>query len=128
MTDRLPLEGMRVNGRFSLPKGVEIPRLQDRDQLRRELDAFRAQVDVSPGFRQQDRYTQEAFDLVLGGAAQKAFDLSQESDELRDRYGRKQAGQRLLLARRLVESGARFVTLTYGGWDMHNDITSNFNR
>ena len=47
---------------------------------------------------------------------------------MRDRYGRNQAGQRLLLARRLVEAGARFVTLTYGGWDMHRDITKSFDQ
>ena len=73
-----PLDGMRVDGKFSLPKGVEVPRLQDRDQLRRELDLFRRRVDSSVSFQQQDRYTQEAFNLVLGGAAQKAFDLTGE--------------------------------------------------
>lgn len=118
-----PLEGMRVNGRFSLPQGVQVPRLQDRDDLRRKLDAFRAQVDLSPGFRQQDQYTQEAFDLVLGGAAQKAFDLTQESDETRDRYGRDSMGEKALLARRLVESGVTFVTMSdaWGHWDHHGD-------
>lgn len=118
-----PLDGVRVNGRFSLPKGVEVPRLSDRDQLRRELDRYRRSLDLSEGFRQQDRYTQEAFDLVLGGTAQKAFDITREPDAVRDRYGRDSLGDKTLLARRLVEAGVTFVTLSdaWGHWDHHGD-------
>ncbi len=118
-----PLDGMRVDGKFSLPKGVEVPRLQDRDQLRRELDLFRRRVDSSVSFQQQDRYTQEAFNLVLGGAAQKAFDLSGEPDAVRDRYGRDSFGDKALLARRLVDAGVTFVTMSdaWGHWDHHGD-------
>ena len=47
-----------------------------------------------------------------------------ESDKLRDEYGRGQAGARMLMARRLVEAGSRFVTMTYGGWDHHDNIES----
>lgn len=118
-----PLDGVNINGKFSMPKGVQINRLQDRDSLRRELDRYRDQVSTSVAFQQQDRYTQEAYDLVLGGSAQKAFDLSQESDEVRDRYGRDSLGEKALLARRLVESGVTFVTLSdaWGHWDHHGD-------
>jgi hypothetical protein len=118
-----PLDGVNINGKFSLPKGIQIPRLQDRDRLRRELDQFRGQVQTSVGFQQQDRYTQEAYDLVLGGAAQKAFDLSQEPDAVRDRYGRDSLGEKALLARRLVEAGVTFVTMSdaWGHWDHHGD-------
>ena len=118
-----PLDGMRVDGKFSLPKGVEVPRLQDRDQLRRELDLFRRRVDSSVSFQQQDRYTQEAFNLVLGGAAQKAFDLSGEPDAVRGRYGRDSFGDKALLARRLVDAGVTFVTMSdaWGHWDHHGD-------
>lgn len=118
-----PLDGVKIDGKFSLPKGIQIPRLQDRDQLRRQLDQFRAHVDTSVAFQQQDRYTQEAFDLVLGGAAQKAFDLSEEPDSVRDRYGRDSMGEKALLARRLVEAGVTFVTMSdaWGHWDHHGD-------
>lgn len=118
-----PLDGMNVNGRFSLPAGVAVPRLQDRDLLRQQLDLFRSRTESSAGYQQQDRYTQEAFQLVLGGAAQKAFDLSQESDTTRDRYGRDSLGEKTLLARRLVESGVTWVTLSdaWGHWDHHGD-------
>ena len=118
-----PLDGINVNGRFSLPQGVAVPRLQDRNLLRQELDQFRRRLDSSVSFQQQDRYTQEAFDLVLGGNAQKAFDLSQESHETRNRYGRDSMGEKALLARRLVESGVTWVTMSdaWGHWDHHGD-------
>ena len=118
-----PLDGMKVDGKFSLPKGVEVPRLQDRDQLRRELDLFRRRVDSSAEFQRQDRYTQEAFELVLGGAAQKAFDLTSEPDSVRDRYGRDSFGSKALLARRLVDAGVTFITMSdaWGHWDHHGD-------
>lgn len=118
-----PLDGMKVDGKFAMPKGVEVPRLQDRDHLRRQLDLYRGQLETSVGFQQQDRYTQEAYELVLGGTARKAFDLSQESDETRNRYGRDSLGEKALLARRLVEAGATFITLSdaWGHWDHHGD-------
>ncbi len=118
-----PLDGVRVNGRFSLPEGIAAPRLQDRNGLRLQLDRLRRQVDNSPALSRQDRFTQEAFDLVLGGAARNAFDISQESDSMRDRYGRDSMGEKTLLARRLVEAGVTFVTLSdaWGHWDHHGD-------
>ena len=64
----------------------------------------------------------KAYDLIGNSDTQEAFKLEKESPETRDRYGRNTAGARMLLARRLVEAGARFVTLTYGGWDMHDGI------
>ena len=48
--------------------------------------------------------------------------------KVRDAYGRNQAGARMLLSRRLVEAGARFVTMTYGGWDMHDRIQTGIER
>jgi hypothetical protein len=66
----------------------------------------------------------KAYDLINSTTAQEAFKIEKESPELRDKYGRNTAGARMLLARRLTEAGARFVTLTYGGWDMHNNIAN----
>jgi len=63
-----------------------------------------------------------AYSLIGDEHARTAFEIEKEPAALRDRYGRNTAGARMLLARRLVEHGARFVTLTYGGWDMHNNI------
>ena len=75
-----------------------------------------------------DRFTQDAYAMVTGPAARAAFDLSTESPHLRDRYGRHQWGQSALLARRMVEAGVRFVTLTYGGWDHHSNIEAGMKR
>ena len=55
----------------------------------------------------------------------EAFDLTKESEEIRDKYGRDNFGQGCLLARRLVENKVRFVEVSYGGWDMHNDVFGN---
>lgn len=80
----------------------------------------------SDGVGAMNTFYQRAYDLLDTPAAKEAFDLGKEDTKLRDKYGRNQAGQRLLMARRLVEAGTRLVTLTYGGWDMHTNITQGF--
>jgi hypothetical protein len=69
-----------------------------------------------------DEYFQQGHSLVTSPEAQKAFDISQESPETRERYGRDGFGQRCLLARRLVDAGVPFITVYDGGWDHHSDI------
>ena len=69
-------------------------------------------------------FYQRAYSLIGDQNAREAFDIEKEPAALRDRYGRNTAGARMLLARRLVEFGTRFVTLTYGGWDMHDNISN----
>ena len=65
-----------------------------------------------------DQCDKQAYDLILGDAG-KVFDLAQEKDELRERYGRTTFGQSCLLARRLVEKGVPYITINYSGWDTH---------
>lgn len=72
-------------------------------------------------------FYEKAYDLINSASAQDAFKLEKESPEMHDRYGRNQAGSRMLLARRLAEAGARFITLTYGSWDMHQNILGGMN-
>ena len=69
-------------------------------------------------------FYQRAYGLIGDENARVAFDIEKETPALRDKYGRNTAGARMLLARRLVEAGTRFVTLTYGGWDMHDNISN----
>lgn len=69
-------------------------------------------------------FYQRAYGLINDENARAAFDIEKEPAALRDKYGRNTAGARMILARRLVESGSRFVTLTYGGWDMHDNIAN----
>ena len=68
-----------------------------------------------------DTFYQRAYGLISSQQAREA-DINKEPAKLRDEYGRNQAGQRLLLARRLVESGVRFVSTVYGGWDNHDNV------
>ena len=92
------------------------------------FDGARRDVDASGLMEGLDRFDHEAFSIVLGQEARRAFDLSKEDPRLRDRYGRHQWGQSALLARRLVEAGVRFVTLTFGGWDFHSSLESGMKR
>jgi Protein of unknown function (DUF1501) len=105
-----------------LADGLTIERLEDRKQLNKLLDQNQRQIESRNQIELLDRFQHKAFELVVGNAGRKAFDISQESPELRDRYGRNTWGQSTLLARRLVEAGATFVTVHLGGWDHHWDL------
>lgn len=102
-------------------------RLSERLTLSKQLDQLRRDVDKSGAMSALDRYQQEAVDLVLGGKARAAFDLKNEPQKIRERYGKHLWCQQTLLARRLVEAGVAFVTidLSYhpasGTWDTHGD-------
>jgi uncharacterized protein (DUF1501 family) len=73
-------------------------------------------------------FYERAYNLLGSEEAKTAFDLGKEDEKTREAYGKNQAGQRLLMARRLVEAGCRLVTLTYGGWAMHQGITAAMKR
>ena len=75
-----------------------------------------------------DSFYLKAYDMISSPEARSAFELHKEPQKLRETYGLNSAGQRLLMARRLVESGVRFVALTYGGFDHHTNIETNINR
>jgi len=96
---------------LSLLKGIEPQRLVDRVNLMRQLDSYRRAADAAGVMDSLDVFNQKAVEMVTSPKAREAFDLSQESDSLRDRYGRHEWGQRALLARRLVESGVSWVTV-----------------
>jgi hypothetical protein len=113
---------------LALPVGVDPSRASGRRGLLGAFDGARRDVDASGLMEGLDRFDQEAFSIVLGRAARQAFDLSKEDPRLRDRYGRDQWCQSALLARRLVEAGVRFVTLTFSGWDFHSSLESGMKR
>jgi hypothetical protein len=102
------------------PKGVTPQRVEERRTLLHSVDALEREADRVDLYRNSDEFQQKAYGLILGDA-KKAFDLSQEKDAVRDRYGRNQFGQSCLLARRLVEAGVPFITINDGGWDTHKD-------
>jgi hypothetical protein len=99
---------------------VENRRLDDRRALLKGLDQVNRDVDRSRLMEGLDAFEQQAFNLVLS-RSQQAFDLKYEDPRVVDRYG-PGLGQQLLTARRLCESGCGFVTVDYGGWDMHGNI------
>ena len=102
--------------------GIDASRLRNRQGLLTSLDASHCAIDKSGIRTGFDSFETEAFEMLSSTQARAAFDIRKESPQLRDRYGRTTWGQSALVARRLVEAGVRFVTLTFSGWDMHSSI------
>ncbi len=113
---------------LNLAGGVDAERFARRQEALESVNGYFASRHNADSVTAMDSFYERAYSLINSQKAREAFEIEKEDSKLRDRYGRNQAGQRLLLARRLVEAGARFVSMTYGGWDMHNDISNNFNR
>ncbi|MCH8831019.1 MAG: DUF1501 domain-containing protein [Planctomycetes bacterium] len=111
---------------FDTAADVDSVRLSDRKALFNALDRYQAKTEKQLDFaRTHDEFYEQAFALSTSQRAKQAFDISQEPEKLRDAYGRNRVGQGLLMARRLVEAGVRFVavkgyvdTKIYG-WDHH---------
>jgi hypothetical protein len=118
-----PVNGEELSGKFKLPEGIQVDRLQNRESLRREFDRLRRDLDLAETLERSDRYTREAFEMTVSGKVEKAFDLNQEPDALRDAFGRDSIGEKALLARRLVESGVTYVLVSarWGYFDHHGD-------
>jgi len=112
-------EGFVAQG-MKLANGITPERSQSRRSLLEDVDSLARHLEKEKLFQAMDSYQEKAYGLVLGDA-KKAFDLSEETAELRERYGRNPFGQSCLLARRLVERGVPFVTINDGGWDNHVD-------
>ena len=99
-------------------EGISDARQRLRRELLHQVNTLGRAMPGDPRLAALDRCETQAYDLILGDGG-KVFDLSQEKDALRDRYGRNTFGQSCLLARRLVERGAPFVTINYKDWDTH---------
>ncbi len=118
-----PVKGLELAGKFNLPEGIELSRLNDRNDLRRQFDRIKRDLDLSQSMDRTDRFTQQAYEMVLSGKVQKAFNIDEETDAMRDEYGHDSVGQKALLARRLVEAGVTFVLVSgaWGYFDHHGD-------
>jgi hypothetical protein len=108
-----------------LVEGVASPtitkeRQEARRNLLRNLNTMGAALKGDANLEALSRSEDQAYDLILGDAG-KVFNLAEEKDELRDRYGRSSFGQSCLMARRLVERGVPYVTINYKGWDTHKE-------
>ncbi|MEQ8855476.1 DUF1501 domain-containing protein [Gimesia sp.] len=113
---------------LNLPGGVDDKRFTRRRSLLDAVNDHFVTKEKADSLDAVDTFYKQAYDMVSSKASQEAFDLDKEDAKVRDAYGRNQAGARMLLSRRLVEAGARFVTMTYGGWDMHDRIQTGIER
>ncbi len=117
------MDNMKLNG-------ISLERLQDRRQLLTSMDALRRDIDAKGTMQGMDAFGQKALDVLTSSKLLDALDLSKEDPKLVERYGDGKpykyqydgaptCNDHLLIARRLVEAGARFVSLSYGRWDSH---------
>ncbi len=126
-----------------LPNGIESTDFNMRRRLRDIVNGEFAKLEADPApLETMDSFYQQAYDMISSPTVRDAFDLSKEPESLKKEYGfgrflenghygqpyGSQAGMRMLLARRLVEAGARFVSLTFGGWDDHVQIRENYEK
>jgi hypothetical protein len=98
--------------------GVSEQRQRDRRALLHQLDTLGGLLQGQSTFEAYTQGEDQAYELILGESG-KVFDLSQEKDDVRERYGRNTLGQSCLAARRLVEKGVPYVTINARGWDTH---------
>ena len=113
---------------LALSNQLTVDRLSDRRSLIGHFDHLRREADRSGTLDAMDRFDRQAFELITSEKAREAFDIAKEDPKLRETYGRHSWGQSTLLARRLVEAGATFVSCHFGGWDHHWDLEAGMNR
>jgi hypothetical protein len=109
---------------LSLPKSLTTEAIEDRHTMLSIVDRHFRQKEELAEFAKMDAFEEQALKMLLDPRVKQAFDLSQESEKTKDQYGRNRVGQSVLLARRLVEAGCRFVTAAgykHGQWDTHGD-------
>ncbi len=108
------------NARTNMNLRLTLDRLGERRSLLKEFDQVNREIDASGLMHGLDSFEGQAFELILS-RARDAFDINREDPRTRDHYGRG-LGEQLLVARRLCEAGVGFVTLNFGGWDMHGQV------
>ena len=102
------------------PSGVSLERVDRRKSILNQIDQLQRSADLQPAsFDALDEHVKTAHRMITSSETKLAFAMDQEPEKLREAYGKHRFGQSCLLARRLVESGVRFVTVTDGGWDTH---------
>jgi hypothetical protein len=107
---------------LNTPTDIDTKRLSRRRHLLAAVDEHFRSIEKSDAITAMDSFYDAAYKLISSDKAREAFNLKAEPAKLRDEYGRNAAGQRFLLARRLVEAGTRMVFVNYGSWDHHSNI------
>ena len=113
---------------LNMHDGITQERFDQRRSILSTVDEHFRTLEKSDALTAMDSFYQSAYSLVSSASAREAFNLAAEPEKIRNEYGMHDAGQRMLMARRLVEAGTRFVSLTFGGWDMHQNIAKNMER
>ena len=118
-----------ANGGFkvqdlNLPGGIDDSRFATRRHILDAVNDHFAKKEKGDGLAAMDTFYDRAYSLISSPKAREAFNIAAEPAAVRDEYGRNAAGQRMLMARRLVAAGVRFVSLQYGGWDLHAGISA----
>lgn len=118
-----PVSGKDLSGRLKLVEGLSVERLGSRRDLAEQMDQWKRDIGKNEAIASADHFTQQAYEVLMAGSAQRALNLEEESPAMRDRYGRDSLGEKALLARRLVEAGSTFVTVSgaWGYFDHHGD-------
>jgi uncharacterized protein (DUF1501 family) len=111
-----------------LSLNVSDERFNRRRSILDTVDSHFRYLEQNDALASMDTFYQQAYDLISSPKARDAFAIDKEDSKMREAYGMNQAGQRLLMARRMVEAGVRYVSVTYGGWDMHTGIGSNITK
>ena len=111
---------------LKLPGGVTTDRFGQRQTMLTAVDDHFRKLEKSDSLDAMDSFYQRAYAMISSKEAREAFELNAESEATKEQYGKNTAGMRMLLARRLVEGGVRFVSTTYGGWDHHTNIRDGF--
>ena len=109
---------------LALPGGIDESRFATRRHVLDAVNDYFAKKEKSDNIAAMDTFYQRAYSLISSEKAREAFNIGAEPAAIRDEYGRNAAGQRMLMARRLVAAGVRMVTLQFGGWDMHTGIAN----
>jgi hypothetical protein len=113
---------------LNLPKGIDEQRFSRRRTMLETVDDHFRSLEESDALDAMDSFYQRAYSLISSKEAREAFDVAAEPDAIKLEYGKNSAGMRMLMCRRLVEAGVRFVSMTYGSWDHHTNLAGAFKR
>jgi hypothetical protein len=113
---------------LNMAGGITPERFERRRSILGTVDDHFRKLEKSDALTAMDSFYQAAYGLVSSKEAREAFNLAAEPEAIRKEYGEHEAGQRMLMARRLVEGGVRFVSMTYGGWDHHANIAKSLEK
>ena len=113
---------------LSLSPEVDHQRFQERQNMLEAVDAHFKTLEKSDALDAMDAFYQHAYSLISSQNARESFNLKAEPDSIKEEYGRNEAGMRMLMARRLVQGGVKFVSMVYGGWDHHVNVKAGIEK